>query len=174
MSSRLARALERPLAERDRARAFGAAALTLVLAAGALSLIAPPHPGRQTPKRPAIAVPPARPAPVVPLAPPPQVLRAGRRFLADYLPFLYGHTTGREFHAASAALARSLTARPVRVASAMRRRHPRVVTLASRRLDGGPRWLLSATIADGAVRYPIELLVTTGAHSATVVGLGED
>lgn len=173
MSSRLARALERPLAERDRARAFGAVALGLVLAAGALSLIAPPRSGPETGGRPAIAVSPDRLAPVVPIAPP-QVLRAGRLFLADYLRFLYGQATGRTFHAASGALARSLAARPARVAPAMRRRHARVVALAGRHLADGPRWLLSATIADGAVRYPIELLIATGPRGASVVGLGED
>ena len=170
MSSRLARALDRPLAERERARAFGAVALLLLLAAGALSLTAPPHAGRQTPRRPAITAPSA---PLVPAAPPLAVLRAGRLFLADYLPFLYGHTTGHEFHAASGALAHSLAARPVRVAPAMRRRQPRVVHLIGHRLDG-ERWALTATIADGAVRYPIELLIATGARDASVVGLGED
>jgi hypothetical protein len=180
MSGRLAQLLAHPIAERDRQRAFVAVAVIMLLAAGALTLIAPAHgpkPIRVSARSAPAAVSPAPPTamPSVPIGPPPTVLQVGRAFLSDYLAYLYGHTRGRTFHAASASLARSLASHPARVSPAMRRRHPRVVSLTGHQLPGRSRWVLTATIADGGVaRYPIELLIASSSRGPLVVGLGED
>ena len=178
MSGRPARLLDRPLAERERRRAFAAVALAVLLAAAALSVIAPPHgphPTAPDVTAPATAVVSSTPRPIALPAPPALVLRAGRLFLSDYLSFLYGHTRAWTFRAASPSLRRSLASHPARVSPAMRRRHPHVVRLTGHRLASRSRWLLTATIADGgAARYPLELLIATSSRGALVVALGED
>jgi hypothetical protein len=180
MTGPLARLLARPLADRDRRRAFVAVAIGLLLTAAALTLIAPPRAERAAPlahrtvSTPALS--PSTTRPSAPAGPPPVMVDAGRRFLQDYLNYLYGHTRGRTFAAASASLRRSLASHPARVSPAMRRRHPHVADLTGHRLQGGSRWVLTATIADGgAARYPVELVIATRlSGAAVVVGLGED
>jgi hypothetical protein len=175
--SRLARRVARPLAERDRQRALGALALALLLAAAVLSVLAPAG-HRSTPAASSsqvglssTSVVPLR----VPLADTPRaVLRAGRRFLAGYLSLLYGRSRPRGLSAASTALRARLRRGRFRTPPAMRRRRPRVVSLIGHRLATGSRWVLTARIADGSVRYSLELMIATVRGRAVVVGLGED
>src|SRR6266508_5032826 len=133
MNARPSRLLARPLAERERRRVFAAVALGLLAAAAALTFIAPPREHRLASARPPAASvsAPALPTPLpsAPAGPPAVVVRAGRRFLHDYLPYLYGHTRARTFSAASGLLAASLASHPPRVSPAMRRRHPRFADL---------------------------------------------
>jgi hypothetical protein len=182
MRGRLSQLLARPISDRERGRAFAVVAVVLLLAAVALTLVAPPRDERAAaPSSPASTSAASTTTPTLPSAapairPPAVVLDAGRRFLQDYLPYLYGHARGRTFSAASSALGRSLASRPPRVPPAMRRRHPHVVSLSGHQLASRSRWVLTATIADGgAARYPVELVVEqrpTG--GAVVVQLGED
>jgi hypothetical protein len=182
VSGRLRRLLARPIAERERQRAFVVVAAVLLLGAGALTLIAPPRetPHRSQPRTPASVPAPASttttaPPVVAPERPPQTVTRPAWRFLADYLAFVYGHARARTFAAASRSLRRRLASRPPRVSPAMRRRHPHVVRLTGHRLANRSRWVLTATIADGgAARYPIELVIETRPRGrALVVQLGE-
>lgn len=163
----LRRWLQRPLRERDRQRAFALAAAALVLAAAILTLTQrttdqpPPTPTTT------IAAPVAAPPP--PLASdvrergreptPTQVKRVARRFLAGYLPYLYGQRPARRIDATTQSLRRRLASNRPRVSPAARRRRPHVVALTGVRAPAG-RWLVRARIADGSVAaYPIELLI---------------
>lgn len=173
MIARLRELADRPIADAERRRVFAAVAVLIVLAAVLLSATGQPRDTDRSDKQ------PARPPRVVePIpAPPPQapdakgvegsaapsgnlpapVERAARRFLAGYLAYLYGAGEVAEIEAASPALERRLRCEPPRVSPATRRRDPRVVALAARRLDRG-RYLVTATVADGGVaEYPIEL-----------------
>lgn len=99
------------------------------------------------------------------------VIRQGRRFLAGYLPYLYGQGAARAIRASTTALRRRLTAARLRVSPAARKRRPRVVRVSADQLDRG-RWHVVATIADGGVsRYPIELLITTSSRGVRVAGV---
>lgn len=179
MTGRLAALLERPLRERERNRLFAVTSLALVLAAAALQLVVPAHQEGSTSTSlveiSASAAPSGQPLQSrSSTAPPAAVLRASRQFLSDYLAFLYGHARTRMLRAASASLAHRLASHPPHVSPAMRRRRPHVVKLAGHRLATRSRWALTATIADGAVRYPIELvLAARSPGGAVVVGLGE-
>jgi hypothetical protein len=175
VSSRLSQLLARPLAEHERQRAFLIAVVTLLVAAAALALTTPSAEERRA----VVKTTPARVPASVPLRavaavdPPAVVMRAGRRFLADYLAYVYGRPRHEGFRAASASLRRRLTRRTLRVSPALRNRSPRIIGLTGRRLPSS-RWLLTATIADGtAGRFPIVLVVATRPGGALVVELGE-
>ena len=175
--SRLRQLLQRPIGERDRMRLFAIAAALLLLAAAVLTATS----ARQA-DRPALArastmatvSAPATGAPQsagVPLA----VLDAGRRFLAGYLPYLYGHAHPPTFEGAAATLRRLLISRPPRVAQAMRRRQPRLTGLAGHRLADPLAWVLTARIADGRATYSIDLVIATGhGGGPLVMSLGGD
>jgi hypothetical protein len=164
--------LERPLRERDRQRAFALAAAALVLAAAILTLTGrdhhqPPPAAATPPTSPAAVPPPVSPAPAVraparerePEPAPRSIRRVARRFLAGYLPYLYGQRPARRIDASTPQLRRRLAANRPRVSPAARRRRPRVVALEGERALAG-RWLVRARIADGSVvAYPIELLI---------------
>jgi hypothetical protein len=100
----------------------------------------------------------ARPLPAgLPPRVPAGVEHAARRFLGAYLPFLYGRGPARAVEPITAELRARLARSRVRVPPAVRRRHPRVVALRPRVVDGS-RFAVSARVADGgAARYPIEL-----------------
>jgi hypothetical protein len=172
MSAGLARRLGRPLAERERTRLFAATAVALALAAFALTFLAPPHSERPSGGRPRISATTAVPPTATP-EPPAVVMRTGRLFLADYLSYMSGRARGRTFRAASASLRNRLSSHPPRVSPAMRRRRAHVVNLTGHRLASRSRWVLTATIADGGVRYPVELVVATRPRSTVVIALGE-
>lgn len=175
MSGRLLRILSQPIPEAERQRLFALAATVLLVVAGTLQVIAPaseqtgpiaPHPATTAELHPA---PPSEPA-----GPSAAVTRAGREFLADYLAFVHGHAPAT-FRHASASLARRLAGYALRVSPATRARRARVVRTAVRRLPGRSRWLMTATIADGAVApYPLALVIAAGARGPVVVQVGEE
>lgn len=164
------RLVDRPLGAR-RNGAFVAVTAVVLLMAGGLAVTAGNDsaapgdvPSSQAPPARALVVPPleagtavegsARDARVA-------VVRQTRRFLAGYLPYLYGHGPVRALRGGTVELQRRLETARLRVPPAARKRRPRVVRLTVAPLDAG-RWHAVATIADGGVaRYPIELLLTT-------------
>jgi hypothetical protein len=102
------------------------------------------------------------------------VVRQARRFLAGYLPYLYGQGPVRVIRAGTVTLRRRLETAPLRVSPAARKRRPRVVRVTAESLDRR-RWHVVATIADGGVtRYPIELLLTTGARGVRVAEVSSE
>jgi hypothetical protein len=158
-----------------RARAFAVATSLLVLVAVGLSVAA----GSRAPataddagvEQAAVVAPTFDDAPDPSGAPGDDrgpVVRQARRFLRGYLPYLYGQGPARAIRGSTDVLRRRLTAARLRVPPAARRRHPRVVRVVADPLDLG-RWHVVATVADGGVsRYPIELLITTGAGGVRV------
>jgi hypothetical protein len=186
----LRRWLQRPLDEYGRQRAFAIAAVLLMLAGATLSLTArPAHDAAGPPPRtsstaaPTTSSPPTS-APLPPAAlrereherarAPRRVLRAGRAFLAGYLPYLYGRRPARQIEHTTAGLRRRLATNRPRVAPAARRRRPRVVALVGERvLERRGGWLLRARITDGDVAvYPIELLLEQHGQRLVVVQIG--
>jgi hypothetical protein len=164
----------RPIAEGERRGAFLIAAAILACAALALLILpgdeatfAPPPEPEAT-----FAAPPG-PAPhrARPLA---QPLAAARRFLGEYLPFLYGRGPARAVAAAASSLRDRLAASRLRVPPAASERHPRVVGLDGRRLASG-RVLVTARIADGgAATYPVSLTPARRSGRWLVVAVGAD
>lgn len=164
------RLVDRPLGAR-RNGAFVAVAAVVLLVAGGLAVTAGNDstapgdvPSSQSPPASARVAPPletdravegsARDARIA-------VVRETRRFLAGYLPYLYGQGPVRALRGGTVELRRRLEDARVRVPPAARKRRPRVVRLTAEPLDRG-RWHAVATIADGGVAwYPIELLLTT-------------
>jgi hypothetical protein len=84
---------------------------------------------------------------------------AVRKFLAGYLPFLYGQVGAEQLHAVTTQLRHSLPAQRGRVTPAERTRHPRVIALAFAPGDLRRSVLFEAQIDDGASRYRLRLRV---------------
>ena len=82
-----------------------------------------------------------------------------RRFLAGYLPFLYGQVGADQLRAVAPQLRRSVTAERERVTPAERSRRPRVIALAFAPGDLRRAVLFEAQIDDGASRYRVRLRV---------------
>ncbi|MDO8213908.1 hypothetical protein [Conexibacter sp. CPCC 206217] len=177
--------------ERARQRRFALAAAVLLLAAVALSATRPandPTPAPSTTPTttttsttstsppPLIVSPPRVPAPPAARAPQRRLRQVARRFLADYLPYLYGRASGRRIDGASPQLARRLARTRLRVPPAARRRRPHVRGVhVGARVRDARAWQVSARIADGdVVAYPIELLVGVrdGRLVVTAIGSG--
>lgn len=171
----LRRWLARPLSDRDRQRAFALAAAALVLAAAILTITG------NRPGAPTASTPPPSPAAAAPdvsalasrapawasaqdtVAVPAAVRQQARRFLAGYLPYLYGRRprSARWLEGAGWQLRRRLAAERPRVAPAARRRRPRAVALKGEQAPSGG-WQLRARIADGRSGYQLTLLVVGG------------
>jgi hypothetical protein len=164
---------ESPIADRDRRRAFAAAAIAVLLAAGALSLTTdPPDRHPTTPgERPTIARPDAA-GPRLGVGVSPDALDVARRFIDGYLAHLSGDRRVQDIRGASAGLRRQLIARPIRVTPAMRRQRPRIGRIDGRRLPGG--WLIDAEIATATVSFPIAVVVATGPGGLVVTRVVED
>lgn len=174
MTGRWSQLAGRPLTT-ERRGVFAAAACVVLLVAGGLTLTAGneatapagnrsgrPGPGGAA----AASVAPTLDAePIaadVPEGDRATVMRQARRFLAGYLPYLYGQGSARSIRGGTVALRRRLANTRPRVSPATRKRRPRLVRLAAEPLDRRARWHVVATVADGSVaRYPIELLITT-------------
>ena len=93
------------------------------------------------------------------------------RFLAGYLPYLYGHRHARSLLDLAPALRAELAHDPPRLTPAQRSRHPRLVALAAVGRPGG-RVLATATVAGGgAAAYPVRLLLTRRAHQWVVTAI---
>jgi hypothetical protein len=172
--ARLRDALDRPIPDADRQRAFAIAAALLLAAAVGLSLLAtPPDPaqraaGVEAISEPAVNQPRDRNAGGLPAS----VEMAARGFLAGYLARLYGHPDPPPLVPASPSVRRQL-ALPARVAPAMRARRPRVASLDGQRHGRG--WLATAEVADGeAVSYPVAVVVADGRAGPVVVRVVED
>ncbi len=185
MSADLRRLIDRPLGAR-RFGAFAAVACVLLLVAGGLALTASHRstPAADTPRdltatdgratagavvAPTLDADPAAASSLeVDRA---AAVRLARRFLAGYLPYLYGQGPARAVRGSTATLRRRLETARLRVSPATRKRRPRVVRVTAEPLDRG-HWHVVATIADGGVaQYPIELLLTTGDGAARVAGV---
>lgn len=185
--SLLRRLAERPFTERERQRAFSLAALVLLLAAALLTVTA--RRGEHVPATPrastatAVTPPlarteraptrthtPARPAVRAPKA----VTALARRFLADYLSYLYGQRRARGIEGVSRSLRRRLAADHPRVPAAARRRRPRIVGMESTHVPGNPEtWAVRARIADGKVAdFPVELLLARRGRRLVVIQIG--
>lgn len=188
--SLLRRLAERPFTERERQRAFSLAALALLLAAALLTVTAgrdervPTKPRTST----AIASPlpsdladanpptttraPARPGARTPTA----VTVLARRFLSDFLPYLYGHRRARGIEGASRSLHRRLAADRPRVPATARRRRARIVAFESTRIPGrSATWAVRARVADGkVVDVPVELLIARRSRRLVVVQIGSE
>ena len=96
---------------------------------------------------------------------------AARRFLAGYLPFLYGQAGRGALGAVTPRLRAWLGAHRDRVTAAERARHPRLVALAFAPRDPSRSVLFEATIADGDSRYRLRLRVVRQAGQWRVTGL---
>lgn len=171
--SRLRALAERPIAVRDRRRAFAAAAAVLLTAAVALSIAAdPPDRPHHSPTDRRPPAPSAdRAAGNAPEASG-RVLAVARRFLDDYLARIHGTGSARAIRGASAGLRRRLAAQRVRVSPAARRHRPAVQRLDSQHL--GDRWLIRAEVATGQVSYPVALVVADRPAGLVVTRLVED
>lgn len=164
MTIRLGQLASRPVG--DRPRAFLLVALTLVGVAGGLLLTSPEPVTRPTPNH---GMPIARPSGVVQVTPaaphstPPvpaaRERQVARRFFTGYLAYLYGHGTAARIDGATAGLRDRLADHPPRISPATRRRHPRIRSLTVNPADETGR-RVTATVADGGVRYPIAVTVS--------------
>lgn len=178
------RLADRPL-DAQRLQAFAAASCVLLLVACVLAFTAgnraPADPTRSVPTgadtQAAVVASTFDDGPDAARAPGDEraaVVRQARRFLRGYLSYLYGQGPARALRGSTDVLRRRLALARLRVPPAARRRHPRVVRVVADPLDRG-HWHVVATIADGGVaRYPIELLVTTGADGARVAEVSSE
>lgn len=172
--------LERPIADSERRRAFVLATVIVVLAGVSLVALrpageqsqAPPVTTSQVPQRPGGDPSRGNGTPGG-SAPSTQAEAAARRFLAGYLPYIYGRGSASAIRAASPQLGRRLRRERPRVSPATRRRRPRIADLSARSLIDGA--LVVAEIADGGVaRYPIELVLERRGGRWQVARVGSD
>jgi hypothetical protein len=96
---------------------------------------------------------------------------AARRFLAGYLPFLYGQAGRGALGAVTPQLRGWLGAHRDRVTPAERARYPRLVALAFAPRDRSRSVLFEATIADGGSGYRLRLRVVLQAGEWRVTEL---
>ncbi len=119
------------------------------------------------------------PPPPPPAGPSPAELArarvAARRFLAGYLPYLYGRAPARRVTNLTASVAASLRRSRARVTPAQRRRHPRLVALMLIGQTPGSV-IATARVADGGVApYPLTFtLQRSGRGEWVVADLGND
>ncbi len=170
--NRLRTLAERPIGEEERRGAFAGAAV-LIVAATLLLLI----PDGGVPSiSPLPIAPAAQRRPAEPPRPDPATGPEGaaRRFLARFLPFLYGQGSPRSIPAAAPALVVRLADSRRRVPPATLDRSPRVTQLEGRRV-GQWRALVAARIEDGGVgSYPIALTLARRGGRWLVVAEGMD
>jgi hypothetical protein len=164
----------RPISEGERRGAFRAGAAALIVAATLLLLIPDGGP-------PSISSLPAAPAAQYrPLESPPRPapvsgpVEAARRFLAGFLPFLYGQGSPAAIRSVASGLADRLASSRHRVPPAALNRRPRAVQLEGGRLGAG-RASVAARIEDGGVAsYPILLTLARRGGRWLVVAEGMD
>ncbi len=198
MIDRLRLALNRPLHDGERPRLFAAAAAVIVAAGTAFALLDDAGPSAER-SRAATASPPPSPVssaepsllPARPIAPieapseegqPPAALvasrtqvrhakRAARRFLAGYLPYVYGRASAGEIRAVSDRLRRRLARDRPRVWARERHRRPRTELLQTEGVS--PRHAqLAALVSDGAWRYTVPLELERSSAGWTVTDVG--
>jgi hypothetical protein len=88
--------------------------------------------------------------------------RVAARFLAGYLPFLYGRGSARSIDAVTPGLRRQLSRMRGLVTPVERQRHPRVVSLTAV-AQSPPAILATALVADGGVTtYALRIMLSGG------------
>jgi hypothetical protein len=95
------------------------------------------------------------PTPAAPPGPPVAALGAARRFMADYLRFVYGTGSGA-LRAAAPALAARLRRTRTRIPPGARGREPEVLSIDLREL-GAELVDATARVRDGAISYGVSL-----------------
>jgi hypothetical protein len=97
---------------------------------------------------------------------------AAQMFLADYLPWYYGHGRAAVIRDVSAALRRQLQTHPVIVPPSIARLHGRAAAVGMRRHGSG--WLALVDVTDGRETYQLNLSLTgAGEHwRVTAVRIG--
>lgn len=153
--------LSRPFGDTERQRAFVFSAVVVVALAGALAAISEQPSGEEASLPPAAdpgaeLIGAARPP--APAYAPPGAARVARLFLSGYLNHLYGRAAADEIQGASPALLARLSSRRIRVSAGMRGRRPRITGLETHPLNDA--CLITAEIADGEARFPVELILT--------------
>jgi hypothetical protein len=161
------RALERPIGERERRAAFTAISVVLIAAlllAKTSTGVPASHEARQPDA--AASVGPKRRR-----ARPAQALRTARTFLDGYLAFAYGHDRASAVKDTTGSFAAALSNKARMVPPALRRLHPRLVSL---RVTGstGIAILVTGLVKDGeVVAYPIRIQLVARRGRYLVAGL---
>jgi hypothetical protein len=164
----------RRLAPGERVRAFWICAAILAVAASLLFAIPDggPAPGPQLEYRPTLPA-----TSTLRMAPPGRgPLKAARRYLGDYLAFVYGggdRISAATFRAASPSLSARFANSRLRVPPAAQTRDPKLVALDAHPLSAAIV-AVAARIADGPVTYSIELTVARQAGRWLVTRVGAD
>ena len=190
MIDRLRTWLYRPLRDGDRTRLFVAAVATILAGAGVLTFLAArERPSHHSPAAAARTAPssgaavtvapvetpnaPRSPATATPASRDgvEAAKRAARRFLADYLPYTYGHRPARGIRAATPRLRRRLATERRRVPPAMRRRHPRVLLVQAEDVSR-THAAITALVGDGGHGYTVELELHRARPGWTVTNVG--
>jgi hypothetical protein len=190
---RLAAFIHRPLRDTDRPRLFALTVVLLLAAAAVLALVDRPAPRpAPAPSRAPVPTPqallPLEPAPAATTEPPSEegkppaamnvsrrqvaaAERAGRRFLAGYLPYSYGQRGAARIPAASERLRARLAHERPRVPPDVGERRPQVVLLHA---DGvaSRNGELVALVIDGAHSYSVRLELERAAAGWRVTEVG--
>jgi hypothetical protein len=193
---RLQAFLHRPLRDADRPRLFALAVVLLLAGAAAFALVDRPTPhsapapgsGQVPEPAPAAVQLPEAPGPAIdPEAPseegkPPAAMqvtraqvaavkRAGRRFLAGYLPYSYGQQDAERIPAIGERLRARLRRERPRVPAGVSDRRPQVVLLHA---DGIAARIgeLTALVSDGAHSYSVRLELERAAAGWRVIDVG--
>lgn len=97
--------------------------------------------------------------------------RAALRFLAGYLPFLYGRGSARSIDAVTPGLRRQLGPMRGLVTPVERRRHPRVISLTA--VGQAPAGALAtALVADaGVTTYALRITLRAGPNGWLAIGV---
>lgn len=159
--------LERPIAAGERLAAFLIVSVTLLVAA--TILIALPDP--ETNKSPGSSL--VQQAPVRTVSNPgPRWERSARGFLEGYLRFAYGKAEPKALSHAGPGLRERLVDSRHRVSPAARERSPEVESITAEHIETR-RVSVLATIEDGEIEFPIELVLTRSGDRWLVVEIGE-
>ena len=144
------------------------AAVTIAAATGVVIALIAAHRGLPLPDGGIAAAPiVSGDRPQVPAA----ATAAAHRFLAGYLPLLYGQVSASHLHGLIPALRRSLARQRGRVTPTERARHPRVTGLVFALGDVDRTVLFEAVVSDEASRYHVRLRVAIRNGRWTVVEL---
>lgn len=154
------------------------AALGLIVLLVVVSALAPsPHPVHR-PLPPPTGPMRTRRMPTAPAARPilPRGLVAARRvaarFLADYLPFLYGCGSARSIEAVTPAERRQLSRMRGLVTPVERQRHPRVVSLTAGARSPDAIQETALVTGGGVTTYALRIMLRAGRDSWMVSGVG--
>jgi hypothetical protein len=164
------RQLERPLSAREQQLLFTATAILLVAATllvAVTSVGVPSHSSVHVVKAPVARVhqtqPPQRQ----------QALAVARRFLRGYLAFVYGQTPASAVADATAGFRAALAQRSRPAPPALRRLHPKIVSLKIGASTGAAT-VVDAMVKDGeVVAYPITIILVSRGGRLSAARVGE-